>query len=135
MSNNPHGLNERIRQRLNEEKAKRKLSTRDIAGLIGWSQARVAQKLTGRTPITMDELEGLCFALSLSPTEAIRDRGMEFSAEMTPTELRALEYLRSLPAPDRDAFFLLLRANAKANAGPERYALQPKDRLKKMSHR
>jgi len=115
-------LNTRARERLRDEKAKRKLSENDIAGMLQWTQSRVAQKLSGRTDITLNELEALCFALSLSPTEAVRDRGLEFVAEMTPTELRTLERLRQMAPADRDAFFHLVGAKAKATDAPERYA-------------
>lgn len=119
-------LNTRVRNRLRDEKAKLKLSETDIAGQLQWSQPRVAQKLTGRTPITLNELESLCFAMGISPSECVRDRGLEFMAEMTPTELRALEQLRRMSTNDRDAFFHLLGAKARANDGPERYATPPK---------
>lgn len=90
-------LNDRVRERLKSEKARRKLSEREIGSMLQWSQSKVAQKFNGRTPITLDEFEGLCFVLSIAPTEAVRDRGLEFCAELTPTELRVLERLRQLP--------------------------------------
>lgn len=114
-------LNDRVRDRLRTEKAARKLSERDIAGLLQWSQPKVAQKLSGRTPMTLNEFEALCFALSLSPTEAVRDQGLEFCAEMTPTELRALEGLRRLPMNTRDAILHLIDARLRS-ALPERFA-------------
>ncbi len=114
-------LNERVRERLRVEKAKRDLSERDIAELIDWTQSRVAQKLSGRTPITLDELDSLCFALGLVPTEAVRDQGLEFCAEMAPFELRLLEKLRKLDAPTRDAILLLLDVKTKHHL-PERFA-------------
>lgn len=102
-------LGERVRLLLREEKARKKLSEREMADLIQWTQSRVAQKLSGRTPITLDELESLCFALGLSPTEAVRDRGLEFCAEMTPSELRLLERLRQLPRPALDGIMAILQ--------------------------
>lgn len=92
-------LNERVRLRLKAEKSRRHLSERDIGQLLNWSQSKVAQKFNGRTPITLEELEGLAFVLSIAPTELVRDQGLEFCAEMTPTELRILERIRQLP-PD-----------------------------------
>ena len=115
-------LNTRVRMRLRDEKAKLKFSEQDIAGMLRWSQPRVAQKLSGRTDITLNELEALAFALSISPSEAVRDRGLEFMAEMTPTELRVLERLRQMSPTDRDAFIHLLGAKARAADGPERFA-------------
>ena len=113
-------LNERVRQRLRTERNKLKLTEQDLADQIGWTQSRVAQKLTGRTPITLDEMESLCFGLSLRPTEAVRDLGFEFCAELTPTELRALEKLRRLPTDLRDAFIRTL--DIPQPTAPERFA-------------
>jgi transcriptional regulator with XRE-family HTH domain len=101
-------LNDRVRERLREEKARVDVSNRDLAGFTGWSQAKVWQKLLGETELTLDELETLCFALGLTPTEAVRDRGLEFCAEMTPTELRILEILRRLPRPAFDGLMQFL---------------------------
>jgi len=84
------------------------LSQQEVADLLKWTQSKVAQKLTGRTPITLEELEALAFAVSLSPTEVVRDTGLEFCAEMTPTELRVLELFRTLPTVTRDHFFGVL---------------------------
>lgn len=103
-------LNERVRQRLRDEKARRGLSERDIAGMVGWSQSRVAYKLNGRTAISLDELDALCFGLGIQPSEAVRDRGLEFCAEMTPTELRLLEQIRRLPKPTYDFLVHFLRS-------------------------
>jgi len=114
-------LNDRARERLKDEKAAQKVSERDLAGWLGWSQPKVAQKLGGRTEITLNELDALCQALAVAPTEVVRDRGLEFCAEMTPTELRILERLRTLDAPTRDAVLLLLDVKTKSHL-PERFA-------------
>lgn len=111
-------LNERTRQRLRDEKARLALSERDLAGFTKWTQSRVAQKLSGRTPITLDELETLCFALGIQPTEAVRDRGLEFVAEMTPTELRLLELIRRLPKAAYDGLLHFMQVNPKLDAEP-----------------
>jgi transcriptional regulator with XRE-family HTH domain len=117
-------LNERVRDRLKERKAEKKVSERDLARWMNWSQPKVAQKLGGRTEITLNELESLCFALDLAPTEAVRDRGLEFCAEMTPTELRILEQLRALDPPTRAAIFHLLNIKSSHHL-PERFAKAP----------
>lgn len=103
-----HSLNDRARERLRTEKDRRKLSERDIADLLKWNQSRVSQKLTGRTPITIDELGALCFALDLSPLEAIRDPGLEFAADMTPTELKIHEKIKTLTPDQRAALLTML---------------------------
>lgn len=126
-------LNDRVRERLKDEKALKKFSERNLAEWLQWSQPKVAQKLGGRTDITLNELESLCSVLGIAPSEAVRDRGLEFCAELTPTELRFLENLRRMTQADRDAFLHL--ANVKKATGPERYATDPnklaKARLRK----
>ena len=109
-------LNERVRQQLREAKARRGLSERDISGFLNWSQSKVAYKFSGRTPITLDELEALCFALGTTPTEVVRDRGLEFCAEMTPTELRILELIRRLPKPAFDGLLTFLNVPRRPSA-------------------
>lgn len=107
-------LNERVRLFLREEKVRRALSERDIAGMLNWSHSKLASKMNGRTDITLDELDALCFALGVQPTEAVRDRGLEFCAEMTPTELRLLEQIRRLPKPTYDVLLHFLRSQQSA---------------------
>ena len=118
-------LSQRVRERLRDEKQRRHLSEREMAELIQWSQSKVAQKLGGRTPITLDELEALCFALNLSPAEAVRDRGLEFYAEMTPTELRVLERIRQLPPSIFEAVLTIIDVRSHTRAEPRR-ASKPK---------
>lgn len=109
MKEGTSGLNERVRQRLREEAGKRKLSHRTLAAFLNWGQPKVTQKLTGRTPMTLNEFAALCFAVGLQPTEAVRDRGLEFSAEMTPTELRVLELFRQLPKAASEGLLTFLQ--------------------------
>lgn len=126
----PVTLNDRVRHVFREEKKRRDLSERDLAGFLNWSQSKVAQKLSGRTPITLDEFEAFCFALSVSPAEAIRDRGLEFYAEMTPTELRVLEHFRRATDKMREAIATILGVRLK-HAAPERHAVEAQDRKTK----
>ena len=104
----PH-LAEAVRARLREEVDRQKLSQRDLAGLLGWSQSRVGKVLTGRVELGVDELEALCLVLNVRPTEMVRDRDLEFSAEMTPLELAILQRFRRLPKDDADAYLRILR--------------------------
>lgn len=124
-----HDLAERVRLRLRDEMTRKHLSQNDVADLIKWTQSRVAQKLTGRTPITVEELEVLAFAVGLLPTELVRDHGLEFCAEMTPTEVRLLERIRDLGPAAKDGLFQLLNVRTSTNR-PERHAapLQKKTR-------
>ena len=50
----------------------------------------------------------LCFALNLRVTEVVRDHGLEFCAELTPTELRTLDQIRQLPPKEYEAIKLFL---------------------------
>lgn len=102
-------LNDRVRERLREEKASRKISERDLAAFCRWSQSKVAQKLGGHTAITLNELETLCQALGISPTEAVRDRGLEFVADLTPTELRVLEIIRRFNKQGFETFLQMVQ--------------------------
>jgi len=116
---------ERARRRLTDEMKKQHLSQRDLAGLLNWSQSKVSKLLKGRSDLGVDDLFELCFAVSLSPLEALRDRGLEFYAEMTPTELRVLEQLRAMSQAERDAFLVLLRARVGPSEAPSATARRP----------
>ena len=72
-----------MRLRLRDEMG-RKLSQRDIAALLQWSQSRVAHLLTGRVAMTVDDLERLAFAVSLA-VGLVRDPGLEF-VDCTPSK-------------------------------------------------
>lgn len=81
-------------ERVRTEMQRLALNQADLAGLIGWTQSKVSKVLNGETVLTVDDLEALCFGVSLRISEAVRDHGLEFCAEMTPQELRVLEELR-----------------------------------------
>lgn len=112
----------RVRKRVREELDRLGLVQADIAGQLKWSQSKVAQKLNGRTPWTLEELDALCFIAGIQPTEAVRDRGLEFCAEMTPTEMRLLERIRQLPQPDQDAIMRVLGVATKTRPHERRAA-------------
>lgn len=99
---------ERARLRLREEMTRKHLSQRDLAGILDWSQSRVSKNLNARIELGLDDLAAMCFAVGIALTEAVRDRGMEFCAEMAPHELRFLERLRQLPPDKRELFFRLM---------------------------
>src|SRR4030095_10037004 len=79
-------LHDQVRERLREELHRKGWSTRDIADLLEWSQSRVAKLLAGSVKFSLDDLEAFCGILHLRPTEVVRDRGMEFCREMTPSD-------------------------------------------------
>jgi len=112
------------RKRIREALAAEHISQRDIGSALGCSQSCVGKILTGRTALSVDDVEKLCQLVHLSPVEAFRDPGLEFVADMTPTELRILERFRQLPATTKAAILELL--NVKAPTGPDRYARAPK---------
>lgn len=119
-------LEEQVRSRVRDEMTRRHLSQRDLSGILGgaaagWSQSRVAKILTGRVLMGVADMEALCFAVGLSVVEAVRDHGLEFLAEMTPTELRTLERIRQLDEATRGAFLHMLDVKARS-AVPARYA-------------
>lgn len=88
---------ERAVLRIREEMAERKISQRDLAETLSCSQGRIAKILNGGVRLTVNDLDTLAKAVGLYLTEVVRDRGLEFSAELTPTELRVLERLRRRP--------------------------------------
>lgn len=115
-----------VRLRLREEMARKDMSQRDVAGILGWSQSRVAHILTGRVEMSVDDLAEFSIGLGLQPTEVVRDHGLEFCAEMTPTELRFLERLRQLPQADQDAVMRVLGVATTTRSQDRRAAPLPK---------
>ncbi len=120
------------RLRIREEMERQKLSQREVADLLKWSQSRVGKILTGRVGLDLDDLDALCFALGISLTEAVRDRGLEFCAEMTPTELRFLERIRQLDQTTREAVFQLLDVKTKTRPQDRRAAPLTKKLAKRL---
>jgi transcriptional regulator with XRE-family HTH domain len=94
-------LADRALATIREAMDKRGLSQSDLAGILNCSQSRVAKLLNKRIMMTVDDLEALCFAVDLSVTETVRDRGYEFVSEMTPSELRFFELYKRLRIEDR----------------------------------
>jgi hypothetical protein len=80
--------------------------------------------------MTVEDLGALCFALDLHPSEAVRDQGLEFLAEMTPTELRVLMAIREATPMMRDGILQVFGVRS-TTAQPERYAKKPKPLLGK----
>ena len=109
----------RVVARLRQEIERLDLSQTDLAQFLGWTQSKVAQKLNGRSPITLDELEGLARTVNLAVTEVVRDHGYEFCAEMTPSELIVLRALRSMTPEQRESFLTIFRT----------YIKEPRQRL------
>lgn len=123
-------LSEQVRLRLREEMTRLDMSQRDVAGILDWSQSRVAHLLTGRVEMTVDDLAEFTQAVGIRPTEAVRDHGLEFCADMTPTELRFVERIRQLDQASRDAIMQILDVKTKTRS-QERRALPTKAVRKK----
>jgi len=103
--------------------AEKHYTQRDVAGLTGWSQSRIAKVLSGRTAIDIDELGEFCAAIGLSLVETVRDPGMEFVADLAPLELRVLERFRAIDPKLQEAVLTIL--NVKKPTAPQRYATDP----------
>lgn len=96
-------VSDRIRARLRDEMDARDLSQEDLAILLSrrtkkvWSQSKVAKYLTGRVDLKIEGLNNFAECLGISLAELVRDPGLEFYAEMTPTELRLFHKIRRNP--------------------------------------
>lgn len=114
----------RARRRVREEIEKRGLSQNDVANLLKWSESRVSKLLNGKIELGLDDLAALCFAVDLSLVEAVRDQGLEFCADMTPTELRILQRLRESDKTYYEAVLTVLGVRQTLTT-TERYASKP----------
>lgn len=83
--------------RIREEMHERHITQDDLARVLQCSQSRVGKLLNGGLNLRVNDLDMLARAVGIGLVETVRDRGMEFHAEMTPTELRILERIRQRP--------------------------------------
>lgn len=90
-------LAERAVMRIREEMTERHVTQRDLAKDLKCSQGRVAKLLNAGVHLRINDVAILADAVGITVVEAIRDRGLEFYAELTPSEVRILEYLRRSP--------------------------------------
>lgn len=96
-------LSDRARTRLIEVRKQRNIGQQELADMIThqtgelWTQSRVGKLLSGAVELRLDDADAMAHALGLPMTEVIRDRGMEFYADLTPTQLRIVEYCRQSP--------------------------------------
>lgn len=94
---------DRTRRRLKEELDARKISQRDLADLLSrrdtqvWTQSKIGKILNGRVELKIEDADLIARTAGITLTEAVRDRGLEFCAELTPSELRVLERIRQRP--------------------------------------
>jgi len=85
----------------------RHVSQRDLAEILNCSQGRVAKILNGGVMLRVNDLAILADAVGITVVEALRDRGFEFYAELTPSEVRVLERLRRRPNALRGVMMIL----------------------------
>src|SRR5574340_95333 len=111
-----HTLADRVRRRLREEMAARHITQRDLAGLTGWSQSKIAKILNANVQLLVDDFAAIAWAMDLSYVECVREQGYEFVADLTPTELKALNRLRELGTDERAAILTILGIKLPANA-------------------
>lgn len=115
-----HTLADRVRRRLREEMAARHITQRDLAGLTGWSQSKIAKILNANVQLLVDDFAAIAWAMDLSYVECVREQGYEFVADLTPTELKALNRLRELGTDERAAILTILGIKLPANADAPR---------------
>jgi hypothetical protein len=97
---------DRIRARLRDEIEALNLSQDDVAERMTritgeeWRQGDVWKMLSakGNVHLRVNEVDAMARALGLTLTEVVRDPGLEFYAEMTPSELRLFQVLRRNPS-------------------------------------
>lgn len=118
-------LSEEVRNRIREELGKRKWSFRHAARLLDWNASSVYHLMDGTVEFRVDDVEAFGTILQMRPTELVRDRGLEFVADMTPTELRLFERIRALDPKQRDAIMTVLHI-----AAPEARRALPKRAVK-----
>lgn len=125
-------VTQRVLARLREEMRTKKISQTDLETFSGLSQSSLSKLFHGKREMGLEDAAALAQGVGLAVTELVRDHGLEFCAEMTPTELRLLERLRQLDQPTRDAVLQLL--DVKTNTRPQpRRALPAKTGRKRMS--
>lgn len=94
---------QRICARLRDEFAHKKISQRAIAERLTtrtgevWSQPAVHKILTGQVRLTVNDLFLLAELAGLSPVELVRQPGLEFVADLAPTELTIIQAMRDRP--------------------------------------
>lgn len=125
---------ERVRMRLKDEMQERHISQRELSDILArntgevWTQSRVQKVLTGYVELKVEDVDAMARALGISLCEAVRDPGMEFYAEMTPTEVRMFQRLQRKPDA-LDAILILLglpRPASERKARPDERPPKPK---------
>lgn len=64
-------LNRTALDEIRAEMARQQLAQGDLAALLGWTQPRVSRRLSGRVPLTLDDLAAIVTALSARAGRAL----------------------------------------------------------------
>ena len=118
---------ERAVRRIREEMDARKITQRELAKRMQCSQSRITKLLNGDVDLRVNDAADLATAVGLALVEAIRDRGLEFYAELSPLEVRALNAYRNRRPDEQQAMLILLGIGAPATAAPQRKAGRPRN--------
>lgn len=128
-------VSDRIRARLRDALADRKLSQRAISDRLQkftgetWSQPRVGKILNGRVELKIEDLALLAGLAGISLVELVREQGREFVADLTPTELRIVNALRDHHGL-QDHVLTLIELLAPPQRKPSREVIRERMRLK-----
>lgn len=94
----------RVRTRLRDELAQRKISQRALAERLErqtgdvWTQSRIGKVLTGSVELRVQDVADICAVSGISLVEMVREPGREYVADLTPSELRLVNAARRAPA-------------------------------------
>lgn len=113
--------------RIREEMIERGITQTDLAEALGCSQSRIAKIFAKNIRLRLEDVEVLARRVGLTLSEVVRDRGLEFCAELTPTELRVLERIRRRPRM-LDGIMIMLDLQAPDERRPQR---EPESRRKR----
>jgi transcriptional regulator with XRE-family HTH domain len=119
------GVTSRALARIRDAMKEHGVSQRALAERLGCSQGRVAKILKGRIRLTVEDLEQVAKAVGLPLVETIRNRGVEFFAELTPSELKVIEAMRQSPQLQRALSELLSAAIISAKLSDKRLLKRP----------
>lgn len=120
---------ERVRQKVIALMDERGYSQREMARRLERSQPWVAKVIRGPLKagqdVRLEDLDDVALALGVTAVELVRDHGLEFVANLTPSEMRMLQQIRKLPAHVIEAVRVLIdapnrRMTAQSDTGSRR---------------
>lgn len=95
----------RVRQRIRALLEKRGKTNRAFAGWMGHKDQWASNLLAGRFSLSLDELDRAASFLNVPPSDLVKLDDQ--SVELSPSERRVVEAMRTLPVPVRDHLMLL----------------------------